>query len=79
MTLNFHLTGVFRYLLQKKNDLDLLHKHFVISSVDKAANNFSFTCKKYYIDNMNNELNSTDTYVLSDQSHVDLVKSRVLF
>ncbi len=39
-----------------KNDLLNLHKHFIITTIDKASNNYSFTCKKFYIENIKKEL-----------------------
>ena len=32
-----------------KSYLEALHKRFVVVTIDKAANNFTFICKKYYI------------------------------
>ena len=36
-----------------------LHKRFVIIPIDKAANNFAFVCKKFYIDVLRKELGIT--------------------
>ena len=33
-----------------------IHKHFVITNVDKASNNFAFICKKFYIMKIKEEL-----------------------
>ena len=43
------------------NDLNTLKEHFIMSGVDKANNNISFTCKKYYLDNIEHKLNNTST------------------
>ena len=56
---NSHTLEQFRYgidisLLDKQ--IDITHKHFVITTVDKASNNFAFICKKCYISKMKEEL-----------------------
>ena len=35
-----------------------------MTGVDKAKNNISFICKKYYLNNIKSELESTSTYML---------------
>ena len=32
----------------EKHDLDILKSHFIMTGVDKARNNISFICKRYY-------------------------------
>jgi len=44
---------------QSLNELKLLQENFVIVPVDKASNNLSLICKKYYIKTIQKELNST--------------------
>ena len=61
------------------NDLNTLKEHFIMSGVDKANNNISFTCKKYYLDNIEHELNNTSTYELSDLTEDDIVKTHIRF
>ena len=61
------------------SDLNILKDHFVLSGIDKANNNISFTCKKYYIENIYNELSSTSTYELSDLTEEEIVKSHIRF
>ena len=39
-----------------KKQIENVHKHFVITTIDKASNNFAFICKKFYINQMKNEL-----------------------
>ena len=56
---NSHSLEEFRYgidanLLYKQ--IDNIHKHFVIVTVDKANNNFAFICKKFYISKIKEEL-----------------------
>ena len=41
-------------LLNKQ--IDNIHKHFIITTVDKASNNFALICKKFYVEKMKNEL-----------------------
>ena len=50
-----------------------------MSGVDKANNNIYFTCKKYYLDNIEHELNNTSTYELSDLTEDDIVKTHIRF
>ena len=54
-----HTLEQFRYgidisLLDKQ--IDIIHKHFVITTVDKASKNFAFICKKFYICKIKEEL-----------------------
>ena len=56
---NSHNLEQFRYgidinLLNKQ--IDSIHKHFVITTVDKANNNFALICKKFYINRIKEEL-----------------------
>ena len=52
--------------------LNKLHENYVLVPADKAANNVIVVCKKYYLDVMLKELESTNTYqeVHSDCSSV---------
>ena len=59
--------------------VSLLKDHFIMTSVDKASNNISFVCKKYYLDNLHKELSTTSTYEKSDVSEDDIVKNHVSF
>ena len=56
---NSHTLEQFRYgidisLLDKQ--IDITHKRFVITTVDKASNSFAFICKKFYISKIKEEL-----------------------
>ena len=39
-----------------------LHEHFIVSTVDKASNNFAFICKKFYILVLLKELGFNDSF-----------------
>lgn len=41
------------------DELRNLHKHFIVTIVDKASGNYAFTCKKQYLRFMENEMNTT--------------------
>ena len=56
--------------------LEKLHKKYVIVYIDKAANNFAFICKKYYMNVLFNELNS-NTYTQSNKSIKEIVNNNV--
>ena len=54
-----HTLEQFRYgidisLLDKQ--IDIIHKHFVITTVDKASENFAFICKNFYISKIKEEV-----------------------
>ena len=73
-------TGVNVSVFERYEDeFSRLKEHFVLSSVDKASNNISFTCKKFYLDNLERELNNTDTYVISELEKNDIIKKHVRF
>ena len=61
------------------NDLNTRKERFILSGVDKANNNISFTCKKYYLNNIKQKLNNTSTYKLSDLRVDAIVKAHVIF
>ena len=42
--------------------LNKLHENYVLVPADKAANNVIMVCKKYYLDVVLKELESTNTY-----------------
>ena len=53
-TLEHFRYGIDTRLLDKQ--IDIAHKHFVITTVDKADNNFAFICKQIYISKIKEEL-----------------------
>ena len=59
------------------DDLCKLKEQFILTGVDKAKNNVSFICKKYYLDNIMHELSTTSTYESCDKSEEDIVKRHV--
>ena len=63
----------------ESNYLNKLKEHFIITGVDRAENNVSFICKKYYLHNIKSELESTSTYVSCDRSEEDIVKDHIRF
>ena len=61
-----------------KKQIDNIHKHFVITTVDKASNNFAIICKKFYTNQMKNELGighngieGNEVYVPCNNSSID--------
>ena len=62
-----------------KNELARLKDKYVITVVDKAANNFAFTCKKYYFLKLASELGmdnitpGNETYVHTPRSEAEVV------
>ena len=64
-----------------KQYLDELHNKFVIVTIDKAANNFAFICKKYYISRILSEVGvpngNNPTYNLMNRNHVDIINDNI--
>ena len=66
-------------LLKSKNELARLKDRYVITVVDKAANNFAFTCKKFYFLKLASELGmdnitpGNDTYLHTSRSEIEIV------
>ena len=63
-------------LSQKKNkaDLEELQKNFVFVPTDKASNNVSIICKKYYLEVLEKELKSNNFEVVEDDKETILEK-----
>jgi len=60
--------------------LEHLHKKFVIVPIDKAANNFAFICKQFYISKLLSEVsNSSSTYSHVTHSQNDLISANKRF
>lgn len=71
-----------------KSYLDDFHKKFVITPTDKAGNNFSIVCKKFYVQCLLKELGMLDSKVkkgsktyefLGKVSETDIVKKHVKY
>ena len=64
-------------------DLKLLQEKYVVVPVDKAANNFSFICKKYYILVLLKELDypngSSNTYTFNSFNKEPIISSNIDF
>ena len=64
--------------LQSENDLQQLsyvHRHFVITTVDKAENNFCIMCKKHYLLMCLQELEHGVAYKESDLANDEILLS----
>ena len=61
-----------------KRELDRLRELYVITVVDKAAGNFAFTCKKFYLLRLarelgiNNDIPGNETYEFQDRSESEI-------
>ena len=50
-----------------------------MAGVDKARNNISFICKRYYSVNIKSKLKGTNTYEVCNKSEQEIVKEYVKF
>ena len=57
-----------------RNKINVIQNKFVITPVDKAGSNFGFVCKKYYAQVLVNEINSSDTFEISNTTPNSLKK-----
>ena len=65
-------------LLPSENDLKqlhYLHEHFVITTVDKAENNFCIMCKKFYLQQCLQELEHGVAYRATDRTENEILRS----
>ena len=77
---NIKFSGKVKSTLEKNKEyFKCFKKSYVLCPVDKAVNNIVVMCKKYYLENIENELNKTDIYVPCDKSKDALMKSHVEF
>ena len=62
--------------------LSELHNNFVVVPIDKASNNVSIICKRFYIHKLLNEVgvpgDASPTYKLSDQDPCDIINNNEL-
>ena len=61
-----------RKAYQVKNELKRLQEKYVFVPTDKAKNNVSLVCKKFYDQLLHDEI-SSDTYQLSTESEADII------
>ena len=61
------------------DSLNSLHEKYVLVPTDKAANNVIMLCKKYYLDVVIKELNSTKTYVKVNNDSVNVVSRHLVY
>ena len=59
--------------LQVKRELNKLQRKFVITPVDKAANNYAFTCKKFYKEMINEHLQANN-YELCQEEGAEILR-----
>ncbi|GBL77743.1 hypothetical protein AVEN_152956-1 [Araneus ventricosus] len=56
-----------------KDSIKALQEQFIITPIDKAAGNFAIICKKFYLQILDKELKSSETYKLN-KSHIITIK-----
>ena len=61
-----------------KHELDILHDKYVLVPTDKAANNVTIVCKKFYISKIHEEL-ASDNFEVIDRSVEDIVQEHEKF
>ncbi len=59
-----------------KKELEFIRKHFIITRVDKAAQNFAIICKKHYLNIIQKELNNKETYNMCELDQKDIIFSQ---
>ena len=77
-----HINRRKRHVLKSKRCLDYLHafQHkFVLVPADKAANNVIVVCKKYYLEVVLSELNTTSTYEHDDRDYEHVVTEHLRY
>ena len=58
---------------QVLEELSKLKEDFVFTPVDKAANNVSIVCKKFYVDNLASEIENSGNFIRCDNITLDSV------
>ena len=77
-----HINRRKRHVLKSRRHLDYLHefqRKFVLVPADKAANNVIVVCKKYCLEVVLRELNTTSTYEREDRDCVNVVTEHLRF
>ena len=75
-----HINRRKQHVLKSRRHLDYLHefqRKFVSVPADKAANNVIVVCKKYYLEVVLRELNTTSTYEHEDRDSVNVVTEQL--
>ena len=67
-----------------KTYLELLHRRFVVVPIDKAANNFAFVCKRFYISQLFSEVGlynakSNPTYLHINKNKEEIINDNIKF
>ena len=60
-----------------KRKMERLHRKYVFGPADKADNNVIIIWKRYYVDVLKEELNSTSTYVPAQLTKDKLKKKNI--
>ena len=64
-----------------KQYLDQFHNKYVVVTIDKAANNFAFICKRYYVSRLLSEVGvpngNNPTYNLINRDHEDIIRDNI--
>ena len=60
-----------------KNEIRLLQEKFVITYVDKASCNYAFICKKYYMDELKLQLN-TSVSLTPIKTNISIIKKQII-
>ena len=66
-------------LKSESRDLDILKNRFVLTGIDKASNNVSIICKKFYAETIEKELENTKTYIPVAMNESEVVSNHVKF
>ena len=76
-TLHFHKTNPILSQPDVQEYLRELKEKYVIVTIDKAANNFAFICKKFYVAKIFQEVgipdNNNNTYAKAERSLADII------
>ena len=77
-----HINRRKQHVLKSRKHLQYLHefqRKFVLVPADKAANNVIVVCKKYYLEVVLNELNTTNTYERVNRDCAQVVNEHLRF
>ena len=61
--------------VEVNKELDKLKEDFVFTPVDKAANNISIICKKFYVDVLDDEIVKSNNFVKCSQKAEDVINT----